>query len=378
MLHCLRPTPLAATRHLHPLSPRFQGTSDEGTPESSDQPSPTVNLSNAYKSAVQTTSYGEIRSKLYPDNSDLHEVESQHLDGQGEEEHILEEVLNPNRECVQEALHSAKNSTLTHLISSYFEQSEHTSRFCLLLHRSLQRARSSYVPLHNLIAVLPLDSDSEFLNQLQCDQAFKVFHDFDLLENPFPLPYSENFSEMRDCFSQLKRQLDTSLLKSRSRIRHVRRATVGCAICLVGTVVGVTLTAVAIATHALVALIACPVCSTFLPSNITKKELAHMALLDAAAKNTYVLLNDLDTIDRLVARLHTEIEGDKLLIRLGLERGSDRHAIQEVAKQLYKNHLTFLRQLSDLEEHLCLCFAAINRARALLLQEIHLHQIHLS
>ncbi|KAK1389671.1 putative PLP-binding barrel [Heracleum sosnowskyi] len=377
MLHCLRPTPLAATRHLHPLSPRFQGTSDDGTPESSDQPSPTVNLSNAYKSAVQTTSYGEIRSKLYPDNSDLHEVQSQHLDGQ-EEEHILEEVLNPNRECVQEALESAKNSTLTRLISSYFEQSEHTSRFCLLLHHSLQRARSSYVPLHKLIAVLPLDSESEFLNQLQCDQAFKVFHDFDRLENPFPHPDSENFSEMRECFSQLKRQLDSCLLKSRSRIRHVRRATVGCAICLIGTVVGVTLTAVAIATHALVALVACPVCSTFLPSNITKKELAHMALLDAAAKNTYVLLNDLDTIDRLVARLHTEIEGDKLLIRLGLERGSDRHAIQEVAKQLYKNHLNFLRQLSDLEEHLCLCFAAINRARALLLQEIHLHQIHLS
>ncbi|WOH06199.1 hypothetical protein DCAR_0625622 [Daucus carota subsp. sativus] len=377
MLHCLRPTPLATARNLHPLSPHLQGTSDEGTPGSSDQLSPTVNLSNAYKSAVQTTSYGEIRSKLYPDNSDLQEVESQHLDGQ-EEGQILEDVLNPNRECVQEALESAKNSTLTRLISSYFEQSEQTSRFCLLLHHGLQRARSHYTPLHKLIAVLPLDSDSEFLNQSQCDQAFKVFLEFDLLDNPFPNPDLHNFDEMRNSFSQLKRQLDSCLLKSRSRIRLVRRATVGCAICLIGTVVGVTLSAVAIATHALVALVACPLCSTFLPSNVTKKELAHMALLDAAAKNTYVLLNDLDTIDRLVARLHTEIEGDKLLIRLGLERGSDRHAIQEVAKQLYKNHLNFLRQLSDLEEHLCLCFAAINRARALLVQEIHLHQIHLS
>lgn len=365
MLHCLRPTPLART-------------SDEGTPQSSDQPSPTVNLSNAYKSAVETTSYGEIRSKLYPDNSDLHEVESEHLDGQEEEEQILEDVLNPNRECVQSALEFAKNSTLTRLVSSYFEQSEHTSRFCLLLHHGLQRARFHYAPLHKLTAVLPLDSESEFLNQSQCDHAFKIFLEFDRLENPFPHPDSQNFSEMRNCFSQLKRQLDSCLLKSRSKIRFVRRATVGCAICLIGTVVGVTLSAVAIATHALVALVACPVCSTFLPSNINKKELAHMALLDAAAKNTYVLLNDLDTIDRLVARLHTEVEGDKLLIRLGLERGSDRHAIQEVAKQLYKNHLNFLRQLSDLEEHLCLCFAAINRARALLLQEIHLHQIHLS
>lgn len=94
-----------------------------------------------------------------------------------------------------------------------------------------------------------------------------------------------------------------------------------------------------------------------------------MAQLDAAAKGTYVLNSDLHTIERLVARLHTAVDGDKLLVRLGLESGKDRHHIQEVLKQLRKNHQSFIHQLKDLEEYICLCFNTVNRARATLLRQ---------
>lgn len=101
-----------------------------------------------------------------------------------------------------------------------------------------------------------------------------------------------------------------------------------------------------------------------------------MNQLDAAAMGTCVLNNDLATIDRLVRRLHTAVEGDKLLIRLGLERGSvtgtatDKHPIQEVLKQLSKSHPNFLHLLNELEEHICLCFNTVNRARSMLLQHM--------
>lgn len=134
------------------------------------------------------------------------------------------------------------------------------------------------------------------------------------------------------------------------------------------------MSAVAIATHALVALVACPVCSAILPSSMTKREEIHVAQLNAAAKGAYVLRNDLDTIDRLVARLRAAVENDRLLIRLGLERGRDKYSIQEILKQLLRNRPNFVQQLVDLEEHLFLCFAATNRARLLLLREIHLQQ----
>ncbi|KAG1363907.1 hypothetical protein COCNU_11G007340 [Cocos nucifera] len=71
-----------------------------------------------------------------------------------------------------------------------------------------------------------------------------------------------------------------------------------------------------------------------------------MAQLDAAARGTYVLNNDLDTIERLVARLHETVESDKKLVRLGLERGrGQHHPIEEVVRQLRKNHPSFLHQL---------------------------------
>ncbi|CBI40808.3 hypothetical protein VitviT2T_026834 [Vitis vinifera] len=350
--------------------------SREDTPRSISQTSPTVNLTREYTLAVQTNSYNEIWSKIHVRHQDDYTNTDPDQDTDGEREEDVQQlrlahVLRPDRECVQDALRHARSNTLTRLVSDYFDHSENTSQLCLLLHRSVHHAHSLYSPLHDLLDILPLDSDS--LTQSQCNQAFDVFLQFDSLDNPFPCPDSHNFRDMRRCFSQLKEQLDGHIRKSRSKIRLICRATAGSAFCFIGTAVGVAISAVAIATHTLVALIA-PLSTVFLPPRLSKKELAHGAQLDAAARGTYVLCHDLGTIDSLVAWLHTAVEGDKRLIRLGLEGGRDKHTIQEVAKHLCKNHLYFLHQLKDLEEHICLCFTTVNRARSLLLREIDLHQ----
>ncbi|KAK4478772.1 hypothetical protein RD792_014271 [Penstemon davidsonii] len=350
------------------------GYSTDNTPRSSSVPSPTVNLTREYTLAVQTNSYGEIRRTFDQDISFEQNVDVEHVDSF--QEPNLDQVLRPNRECVQETLALIKPNSLTHLVTTYFEHSEHTSRLCLLLYHNIHEARLLYTPIHNLLDDLPLDLDSNSysLSHSQCTLAFNIFLQFDRLQNPFLPPDSHNFDDMRKCFSELRQNLDHRLKKSKSRVHQMRNCSTGSALCLIGAVIGVTVTAVTIATHALVALVATPVCSAYLPSNVTKKEMIHLAQLDAAAKGAYVLHNDLDTIDRLVARLYAAVENDKLLIHLGLERGIDRYPIQEILKQLRRNQSSYVQQLVDLEEHLFLCFAAINRARALLLQEIHLHQ----
>ncbi|KAF8409830.1 hypothetical protein HHK36_002348 [Tetracentron sinense] len=376
MLRCftLRSPSSTATATNLPSSPsRLPATnSREGTPRSSAQPSPTVNLIREYTLAVQTKSYNELWSKIQVHQEQVQHPEVEHLEVEVEEgvksPQLLGQVLHPNRESVQEGLRRARPNTLTRLVSAYFDNSEQTSHhLCLLLHHSVHRARSLYDPLQDLLDILPLDPSS--LTHSQCEWAFNVFLQFDRLNNPFPHPDSGNFDDMCLCFSQLRQQLDLRLNKSSGRIHILRRSTTCSALCLIGTAVGVTISAMAIAAHALVALVGVSFFA-FLPTNFTKKELQHVAQLDAAAKGTFVLNNELKTIDRLVARLHGAIESDKLLIRLGLERGSDRYPIHEVLKQLRKNYHNIRHQLDDLEEHICLCFVTVNRARSRLLQEI--------
>ncbi|KAG2411395.1 hypothetical protein I3760_Q000600 [Carya illinoinensis] len=354
-----------------PPPPNSQGNPTEDS--SSAQPSPTVNLTREYTLTIQTNSYHEIWSRIQPTTDTNCDEDSHH-------QLLLAQVLHPSRDCVEDALRHAKTNTLTLLVKAYFEHSEKSTVLCLLLLHSVYRARSFYDPLHSLLEVLPLHSDSDFhsslLTQSQCNRAFDVFLEFDRLDNPFPCPHSHNFNDMRRCFSQLKQQLDRRLRKSRSRVRLLCGATASSAVCCICAAFGTAVSAVAIAAHTLVAFVAGTFCTAYLPqaSNFPHKEVAHVAQLDAALKGTFVLNNELDTIDRLVVRLHNAVDNDKFLIRLGLERGREKHPIMEVIKQLHKNKLNFLHLLQDLEEHICLCFNTVNRARARLLLEICRHQ----
>ncbi|XP_024015443.1 UPF0496 protein At3g19330 [Eutrema salsugineum] len=311
-------------------------------------PSPNFNLSRELAHAFQTPSYHDIRSRVHVvDPSHSHSQHHHHHlliqpdVGGDRTELLLSQVLQPNKECVQESLAHAKSTTLTHLISAYFQHSEDATRLCLNLYQSVHSARHLYTPLFDLFHILP--SDSHAIDESLCNLAFDVFLKLDTFDNPFSSsPESHSFRGTQLCFSQLKHKLDARLRKSRSRVRLLHHATAG------------------------------PLCSPYLPHSLKKKELTNISQLNAAAKGTFVLNKDLDTIDRLVSRLHTGIEYDKLFIRLGLERGRDVYSVQEILKQLRKSHLNLTHQLKDLEDHICLWFTNVNKARSLLLQEIHL------
>ncbi|XVE84254.1 hypothetical protein DITRI_Ditri16bG0155900 [Diplodiscus trichospermus] len=351
-----------------------QGNSTDGTPRSSTtQPSPTFNLSREYTLAVQTNSYNEMRSMIQEHVQVDNVIESRDTDTH---QLRLSQVLHPNRDCVNQALlHTNTNATLTRLVSTYFDRSENITNLCLLLYQCISRARTLYSPIADLLQVFPYDLSS--VNHSQCNWAFDVFLQFDSLDNPFPCPDSHNFNEMRRSFSQLQEQLDNRLHKSLSRVRFVQRATTGSAICLIGTVVGVVVSAVIVSTHALgaiVGLVATPLCPLYVPIRLKKKQLAHMATLDAAAMGTYVHNKDLDTIVCLIAWLYDAVERDRELIRFGLERGRDIYPIHQVVQHLRSKDNKLLERLEELEERICLCFNAVNKFRAKLVDHIHLHQ----
>ncbi|KAJ6794466.1 Uncharacterized protein M6B38_232795 [Iris pallida] len=344
-----------------------------------------INLRREYTLAVQTNSYNEIWSKIHHNHNHNHSRDQR--DG----------ILQPDRASFEEALSSARPTKLTSLVSSYFESSEHTSHLFLSLRRSVDTAKSIYAPIAALLEVLPApapvqDDDFDapaplppfptlrFLSQSQCDWALETFQEFQQLDNPFPEPNTPggcSFDAMRYCFSELKQQLDLHLRKARRRHRLLRHITRGSAACLILSALAVALAGLLLAAHALAALVAAgpAICRGDLLGRQRQQMREHMARVDTAARETYVLSNNLATIERLVARLHATVESDKVLVRLGVERArgskGQHHPIQEVLRHLHKNQPSFLHQLNLLDEHICLCLAAVNRSRSLLLQHIH-------
>ncbi|KAK4282180.1 hypothetical protein QN277_013587 [Acacia crassicarpa] len=361
----------------NPPAPR-EGYSTDPTPVTSTQSSPAPNIvSREFNRTIEGDSYQEIRSIVQLDEFHHPELVDGHAEGDSQGK-ILEKVLQPDRNSIQEALSLPKPNSLSRLVSTYFDHSETASELCLLLHRSLHCTRRMYAPLLDLLSVLP--SDFNHITQSQCDNAFDIFVRLDTHENPFPFHDSHNFSSMRNSFSELDRQLHRSLRKSRSKLRFLRGATAtnGSALRFIATAVGVVVSAVVVATHALAAIAATTsVCPAYISPhwNPKKKELARLAQLEAASKGTYTLNNDLDTIDRLVARLHGAVEADKRSVRLGLEMGKNTFAMQEVIKHLRRDSQNFLLLMEELETRIYICLNFVNKTRWNLLREICLHQI---
>lgn len=102
----------------------------------------------------------------------------------------------------------------------------------------------------------------------------------------------------------------------------------------------------------------------------------HREKIDAAAKATYILNRDLDTMSRLVRLLHDEVEHNKDLMRFCLQRKNDRPPVEEVVKMLKTNDSSFSQQMDELEECVYLCFMTINRARSFVIKQIQMQQIH--
>ncbi|PWA33748.1 hypothetical protein CTI12_AA624710 [Artemisia annua] len=365
MLHCLRPSQAGTPQNFHPHTLPFQGNSADITSRSGSQASQTLSLTNEYTSALQTSSYSEIRVFL--------DIETERP-GEISQEQLLSQVLRPNREFVDEILQHAKPGFVTDLLWSFFDHSENKARLCLKLTQAIRRVRTLISPLDDLLDILPLDSETDSLSSPQCNRAFDLLLKYEQLENPFPDPESRNVHGMRHCFSDLNSQLESLIKKSNSRIRYVHWVTYGSALCLIGTIIGVLIAGIIIAKHAFIALAASTCLPVFIPSKVEKVEQSRLIQLDAAQRGTYVLHEDIITIERLVNHLYNDIEVNKRFIKSGLWRGKDMHSIMEVSRQLKRTNIYFQKQLTDLEEHLCLSFAAINRARAHLIYLIKLHQ----
>ncbi|XP_015571285.2 UPF0496 protein At3g49070 [Ricinus communis] len=283
---------------------------------------------------------------------------------------FVEHLLDPDQSTVTHILTLAHNPTKAHsLLSEYFTQTANASLLCGLLLKDIDHTRARYRSLKTTLQSM----DTTLLSpQKRSNIILTRLTEFTTYLNPFhwsaPSPNQVRIIQA-DC-SKLLKSLESTRDKARAQLHLKSKLKHGSALFVAALTASLT---IILATHALALLVATPglvMASSKLASS-SRRLVKVSAQLDMAAKGTYILCRDLETISRLVARLNDEMEHMRATIKFWVQRGEVwLQANGEVVRQLKKNDCSFGQQLDEMEEHLYLCFMTINRARNLVLKEV--------
>ncbi|TVU14545.1 hypothetical protein EJB05_38020, partial [Eragrostis curvula] len=244
-------------------------------------------------------------------------------------------------------------------MAGYFNASAKASEMCVELLRDIKSTQSNYQTMDSTSAGAPL------------------------AVNPFCTTRS-NFRQIHDKYASMFISIRSSHKKVARKLKIVKAVKKLLKVGLVVACGAAAVAAAATAEHLLfVGLMVGPATAGLCPivhrKRMTKKTtrssktgslLRLREQLDTAAKGTYVLGNDLDTVSQLVARLSDGIERENAMAQYCVERERDGSSVPEMVSELKKSFSNSRRLALELEEHVCLCLATIDRARVLVIQEI--------
>ncbi|KAG9444268.1 hypothetical protein H6P81_015608 [Aristolochia fimbriata] len=340
------------------------------------QKSTSLNVNEEYLSVLRTDSYADYFTKA--------QSLAQHP-SPASYAHLSQSLLEPGQDTVAALLDSpvfSKNSVAAPL-RDYFDVSADASRICTALLDRLRRTRANHRFIRNALDLVKQAHSSG-------SSAMAELGSFNRSKNPFST--RNEFDAIRVRYSAMLAHLKRKKKKVVRKILLLKCLNRGSKIALTAACGALATLVAVLAVHTLSGLVLGPALFGFSPplGGLIKKKvkaLSKLGLLrtglrlrrareelDAAAKGTYILNRDFDTMSRLVERLRDEIEHRKAMIRFCLERREDRFALMEVVKELGKTDEAFMEQVEELEEHVYLCLVTINRARVLVTKEITLSQ----
>ncbi|KAL2318246.1 hypothetical protein Fmac_032122 [Flemingia macrophylla] len=277
---------------------------------------------------------------------------------------FAEHLLDPDQPTVTRAILEAQCRPKIHsLLSDYFVHTANASLLCSHLLKDIDRVRLKYRSLKTILQCVPT-------NQVPSTMVATHVIEFSNLLNPFAAssPSSSRMQAAQYHCSDLQKRLESSRDKAQTKLRLAVK--LKCSLTCLVVIVTVSLVVIVMA-HGFVLVVATSGLASPIHWAMERKLAKETAQLDAAAKGTYIVNKDLQTMTRLVTRLNDEFEYMRTTVKFWLERKEDRiQADGEVARLLKKNQCSFSDLLDELEEHLYLCFMTINRARDLVLNQI--------
>lgn len=283
---------------------------------------------------------------------------------------FAEHLLEPDQPAVIRILDLARiRPAQKSLLAEYFSGTAKASLLCGALLKDLDRTRVQYRSLKSALRSL---SDSQFGSLNQFPSILTRLTEFSNFENPLTSSSSSStttriLSTQVGCSTLLSR-LESSRNKAKATLKTINKLLQGSATILIAVTASLTIIVMA---HGLAMVVAAPAIAAVASFEMASAKSLRkvLAQLDAAAKGTYILKRDMDTISRLVARINDELEHMRAMVRFWLDRGDDKIQVGGKAT-LGENECNFGDQLDELEEHLYLCFMTINRSRNLVVKEL--------
>ncbi|XP_054819642.1 UPF0496 protein At1g20180-like [Prosopis cineraria] len=334
------------------------------------------NVNEEYQEAFRTKSYMEICSKAQGQlvNASITTTPSSSPSSSLPYSlHLTEHLLEPQQETVTNMTQTLKRH---HLLLEYFEASLEACHYCDTILEAILHMHVSYKKITRVLKL------SKFM--LDCpdtDRTHKAIYrdlaSFARQKNPFSIISSSQFRDIHKAYAGLLHRLKSEDRKIRRRGRFKR-------ICKMVGGVGLTILHGAIlisllifALHSIVGTVAAPCIVVGLVGLFRKRIKRALGSdfgrqceqLDIAAKGVYMLINDFDTMSRMVKRLQEEVDHRQAVADMCVKNGKC-EILKQVLREFHDHESNFLDQLEELEEHIYLCFLTINRSRKLVLQEI--------
>ncbi|KAG6704758.1 hypothetical protein I3842_07G148700 [Carya illinoinensis] len=294
--------------------------------------------------------------------------------------HLSQYLLEPRQETLVEMM---EDMNVHHLLIDFFEASLEACNVCELILQSIHQTRANYKKIKRVIKLsrsVHNLADHDYTDK-QCRAISSELAAFVMLKNPLLNIGAVQFRDIRDGHMILLQRLTSKYrkMKRRDRFRRIWKKVCGTTLFISQSALLILLLICAL--HGMVGIVAAPALFAFslglswkrrkgACGGLKKRLPERLSVqLDVAAKGVYILINDFDTMSRMVKRLNDEIEHRKAVADVCVRNGKS-EILKEVVREFHVHESSFLEQLEELEEHIYLCVLTINRSRSLVIQEI--------
>jgi hypothetical protein len=291
------------------------------------------------------------------------------LTNKEEIEALQQDIILP---MLDNMLQKIKSTEIELAMAGYFDASAEASEICKQLLRNIKNTQSNYQSMDSFLASI-----------LGCTTATSStslgIETFPVKSNPFSTTTRSNFRQIHDKYSSVLQTIKSShkkVAKDLKIVKTIKKISRTCLLMACG-VVAISSAAHLMLFSLLVGSAIMGLCPMALKKRITRlkrsktKSLQRLQeQLDTAAKGTYVLGRDFDTVSHLAVRLSDGIERENSMAMYCKGMVGEKIPVHEMVMELRRSCCNSRRLAEELEEHVGICLATINRARVLVIEEI--------